>query len=238
MIVTFMSFNVQHFENYRTRKIDFDLFEDVICQQNADVIALNEVYSGDNDSLYGDQVGTLARRLGFYSYFAKATELHGGIPYGNGLLSRYPIADAQTILVPDPEIKSGNEYYETRCLLKAKLAIGGGVDVLITHFGLNRDEKENALNTVLDNISDTACVLMGDFNVTPADDLLRPIAQRLYDTSALFERALLSFPSDTPEIRIDYTFVSRDIHVAFADIPAVVASDHRPYITLLEVNDV
>ena len=44
------------------------------------------------------------------------------------------------------------------------------------------------------------------------------------------EHEYISFPSDMPDRKIDYIFVSPDITVSDADIPPVVASDHRPYI--------
>jgi endonuclease/exonuclease/phosphatase family metal-dependent hydrolase len=49
------------------------------------------------------------------------------------------------------------------------------------------------------------------------------------DTADLFSHPLLSFPSDAPDRKIDYIFVSKDVEVLTADIPAIVASDHRPH---------
>ena len=89
------------------------------------------------------------------------------------------------------------------------------------------------IRIVLANISEEKCILMGDFNITPDDPLLVPISSRMYDTANCFTRELLSFPSDKPEIKIDYIFTSRDIKVLSADIPADVVSDHRPYIAVI-----
>ena len=117
--------------------------------------------------------------------------------------------------------------YETRCLLKVKLE--NGLTVLVTHFGLNADEQENSVKTILENLEDEKCVLMGDFNVTPDSPLLNPIREKMKDTAELFDKELYSHPSDEPVIKIDYIFVSKDIEVVAADIPAIVASDHRPH---------
>jgi endonuclease/exonuclease/phosphatase family metal-dependent hydrolase len=133
----------------------------------------------------------------------------------------------ETIPIPDPVPQPGGRHYETRCLLKAKLE--NGFTVLVTHFGLNPDEQENAVVTILQHLTDEKCILMGDFNVTPDNPVLAPIRARMQDTAAFFPQPLLSFPSDTPEIKIDYVFVSPDVQVQSADIPAVVASDHRPH---------
>jgi endonuclease/exonuclease/phosphatase family metal-dependent hydrolase len=162
-------------------------------------------------------------------YFAKAIDVPNGGPYGNALLSKYKIVSAETIPVPDPapegRVKGG--YYETRCLLKAKLE--NGFTVLVIHFGLNPDEQRNAADTVLQNIEDERCILMGDFNVTPEKELLDPIRERMTDTADYFEKDLKSFPSDDPKWKIDYMFISRDLAVKEADIPAITVSDHCPY---------
>ena len=70
---------------------------------------------------------------------------------------------------------------------------------------------------------------MGDFNITHEEEILMPIRERMRDTADAFSAPLLSFPSDEPRIKIDYIFVSRDIEVISADIPAIIASDHRPH---------
>ena len=101
--------------------------------------------------------------------------------------------------------------------------------MLVIHFGLNPDEQKNAVDTVLGHIEDERCILMGDFNVTPDNPVLDPIRERMRDTAELFATELKSFPSDNAKYKIDYAFVSRDIELVGADIPAVVVSDHRPY---------
>ena len=117
----------------------------------------------------------------------------------------------ENIPIPDPNPKKYSGYYETRCLLKAVLE--NGVTVLVSHFGLNRDEQENAVKTVLENLEEKKCVLMGDFNMLPENELLLPIRERMKDTADFFGYPLLSFPSDKPDRKIDYIFVSPDVEV-------------------------
>ena len=152
--------------------------------------------------------------------------------YGNGLLSRVPVESAEMIMIPDPKPRKYDGYYETRCLLKAKLT--NGLTVLVTHFGLNPDEQENAVETVLSHLPENRCVLMGDFNMRPENPILNPIRQRLYDTAQLFPAPKLSFPSDAPTMKLDYIFVSDDLRVHSADIPPIVSSDHRPHTATIE----
>lgn len=232
-----MTFNIAHCLSYgvKERKIDFELMASVIKNSGADVVGLNEVRDKGVDSDYIEQAVILSELTGLnHRYFAKAIDFDGVNPYGNALLSRYPIISAQTLLVEDPPIKGrvAGGYYETRCLLKAKLECG--LTVLAIHFGLNPDEQANAVKLVLENLEDERCVLMGDFNVMPENKLLEPIKARMKDAASCFKAPLLSFPSDIPDRKIDYVFVSKDIELISADIPAIVASDHRPHVA--EIN--
>ena len=223
-----MSFNTQHCLNYLERKIDFPLMAKTILNSGAEVVGLNEMRDEGPREDYGPQTAILSELTGMaHAYFAKAIDVDGCNPYGNAILSRIPFKSVETIPIPDPERRPGGKYYETRCLLKAKLV--NGLTVLVTHFGLNPEEQENAVSTVLANLEEEKCVLMGDFNVLPEDPVLLPIRERMTDTAAFFAGERRSFPSDAPERKIDYIFVSRDMAVEAADIPAVVASDHRPH---------
>lgn len=226
-----MSFNTQHCMDYITREIDFDLFANVILSSGADIVGLNEMRGKGEQPDYTAQVDILSEKTGFYGYFAKAIDVGGANPYGNGILSRYPILKAETIPVPDPEEPMPDgKWYETRCLLKAVIdAPDGPVTVCVIHFGLNPDEQENAVKTVLSAVEEERCVLMGDFNVLPDDPVLIPIRERMFDTAECFAEPKFSFPSDKPDRKIDYLFVSKDMKTLAADIPAIVASDHRPY---------
>ena len=235
MKLTVMSFNTQHCMNYISRQIEFDCFVEAIQACNADIIGLQEMRGQGEHPDYAAQVQILAERLGYHYYFAKAIDFNGVNPYGNGLLSRYPIFSAKTVLIPDPEVKVYSGYYETRCILKAKIDVPGGLNIIATHFGLNPDEQVSAVQTIIANLPEERGVLMGDFNLRPNDRILKPIQNRLFDTAALFTEEKLSFPSDNPNRKIDYIFTTSDLKVTAADIPALVVSDHRPHTAVIEV---
>ncbi len=229
-----MSFNTQHCMNYITKEIDYKVMADAILQCEADIVGLQEMRYEDPESNFTRQTEKLAELTCMeYSYFAKAVNIWDDDGwFGNGFISRIPIIESQTIPIPDPVEKTGDQLYETRCILKAKLE--NGFTVLCTHFGLNHDEHINAVKVVLQNLEDEKCILMGDFNVRPENEVLIPIREKLKDTADLFEEPLVSFPSDKPNRKIDYIFVSKDVNVTSADIPAIVASDHRPHIAEVE----
>ena len=210
-----MTFNTQQCRNYYTRAVDYDVMSKAILDFDADIVGLNE--------MYGNQTEMLAKHAKMDNWFF-APALGA---FGNGILSKAPIKKVENIPIPDPVPHAYNGYYEPRCILKAEFE--SGLTVLITHFGLNPDEAESAVNTVLKHLKGEKCVLMGDFNLVPEHPMLVPIREKMKDAADLFDEPKLSYPSDAPTRKIDYIFVSPDIELISADIPAVVASDHRPH---------
>ena len=229
-----MSFNTQHCLNYLERRIDFEIMARAVLACGADIVGLQEMRSESEHPDYAAQVEELSRLTGMpYCYFAEAIRFPNEGPYGNALLSKIPILRAESIPIPEPDPHGYRGYYEQRCVLRAELE--GGITVLVTHFGLNQDEKENAVSTVLSLLPERRCILMGDFNLHPDDPLLLPIRERMTDTASFFPSPLASYPSDAPESKIDYIFVTPDLAVEAADIPAIVASDHRPHTATVAV---
>lgn len=234
MKLKMMSYNILHCEIYKEKKIDFDAFARVILDSGADIVGLNEVRGNGERKDYEAQARILAEKTGFYYYFAKAIDVGGKNPYGNALLSRYPIKNAQTIPIPDPPVRIGSGF-ETRCLLKAEIEVADGLTVLVTHFGLHPSEQKNAARTVSEHLTAEKTVLMGDFNVTPDNPVLQPIREKSEDAAALFTQPLLSFPSDAPKVKIDYIFATPAVRILAADIPPTVVSDHRPHTAEIEI---
>ena len=228
-----LSFNVLHFENYKTGEIDFDFFADAIRKVDPDIVGFNEVHGLGVDPEYEAQAEIVAGKLGMHCFFAKATNIDGDNPFGNAILSKYPVLSAEIIHIPDPENPTGTDLYETRCILKVKLDVAGGLDVYVTHFGLNRDELEIASKTVCENVCGR-CIFMGDLNVTPDNDILDPIKKILKDTANENEE-MLSFPSDKPFKKIDYIFIGEGIKKISSSVLPMVVSDHRPYYAELEI---
>ena len=224
-----MSYNVLHFKNVNTGEIDYDAYAQYIKQSGADIIGLNEIYTG--------QEKELAERLGFYSYFAFGY-MEEGRPFGNGIVSRFPLKDCETIKIPDPEVKKYNGYYEPRCVLACTVQTGKGeLNINITHFGLNPDEQENAVKTIAPLIHRKNYILAGDFNVRPDDEILNFFRQNLFDSAKVFDSEKQSFPSDKPDRKIDYIFTGESVKILSSDIPPVVISDHRPITAQIETEE-
>ena len=229
------SYNIYHCEDFLREVIDFDAFAKVMKDFDSDVIGMNEVHDEGSHVDYDAQAEILGKKIGYNYYFAMATELDGGNPFGNAVLSRLPIKECVTIPIPDPDPKGYDGYYETRCVLKMVTATDPEITFLITHFGLNPDEQENAIKVVLENITDKRCVFMGDLNVLHGDKILDPIRAVLKDTSDCSETLQLTFPSNKPNRKIDYIFVSDDIKINSFKAEQVVLSDHFPVSAEIEV---
>lgn len=224
-----MTFNTQHCQNYLTKKIDYEIMADTINREDPDVVCLNEMRGKGDHEGFDDQMKILSELCGYENfYFAKAIDVYSdSSPYGNGILSKSRIIKAQTVMIPDPKTRNGKRHYETRCILKATLECG--ITVLCVHIGLNPEEKENAIKTILENLENEKCILMGDFNMRPEDELLEPVKERMKDAAELFSTPIFSIPSDAPTRKIDYIFATPDVEIISADIPALVASDHCPH---------
>ena len=89
------------------------------------------------------------------------------------MISKYPWKEIETIPIPDPP-RDTDEYYESRVIIKARFE-NPDFTVIASHFGLAKSEQVNAMKTTLFNRRvKTPLVLMGDFNITPNDDKIRP----------------------------------------------------------------
>lgn len=234
-----MTFNIQHGEDHvqmlkgEPPALNFQQVADVIRRFQPDIIGLNEVRDRGAAADYREQTKIIADLLGYeHYYFAKAIDFGGDGPYGNAIISRFPMRAARPVHIPDPQFRTQDGYYETRCVLKAEFDAPARFDVLIAHFGLNPSEHRNAVATVMELLETRGApvVFMGDLNMTPDNPVLAPLYAAMNDTGALLPPGAKSFPSEAPTEKIDYIFATREFHAERADIPQIVASDHCPYV--------
>ncbi len=235
MTVKAMTFNIQHAQDFLHGEICPELMANTIRAFAPDFCVLNEVYgTGSGEIFYGDQAAIIADLAGMgYHAFCPAI-IYRGNPYGNAIISKNPILSCKTVPVPEPLPHRFPEHYENRAVLVADF---GDYLVIGSHFGLHSDEQENAVQTVLSELekAEKPVILCGDFNMSPENPTLAPIFAHLHDTASAFMCPSLSFPSDKPKVKIDYIFASREFKIRSAEIPPVIASDHRPHIAELEL---
>ena len=227
-IMRVMTFNIQHALDFKNKVINTDLFADAIKQNSVDICGLNEVRGEGPVEGYTDQTNTIADALGYNRYFAQAVMVEGTSPYGNALVSKYPIISSETVPISKVRFKLLFKYHEPRCVLKAVVDIRGKkVCIMVCHMGLSGGERKMAVKTIgnLLDSTDLPVILIGDFNTTPDDKVFTPLFKRLksVDTSEP------TFPSDKPEIKIDYIFY-RGLDCVYSETVKDIYADHLPVI--------
>lgn len=234
-----MTFNIQHALDYKKGIINTELFVDAIKKHNIDFCGLNEVRGNGPIEGYTDQTNAIADGLGYYRYFGEAIKVHGTSPYGNAAVSRYPFKSVETVMIPDSELnneinRDGEPvHYESRCIIKAVIETDNGdICILVTHFGLAKSERINAVRTLCDIIdkTETPIILMGDFNTEPDDALLSPLFKRL----KCVETSKPTFPSYNPQIKIDYIFF-KGLECTYSETVEEIYADHFPIIAEFDV---
>lgn len=223
---------------------------DVIRRIAPDICGLNEVDYELPRSKNIKMAKYIGDKLGYYSVFAPAIAWAPGL-YGNGFISRFPIVSAITIPVPDPVDKSEPVYYETRCILRATIDVGGRyIDVYATHFGLAKAERENSVKLLLSFIkaSKNPVILMGDFNAQPDSPEIEALKSVLLNTGDGLPAGTCTFPSHEKIVEkqkdgtylpcrkqhIDYIMTTSDFTASEQQVyDDAHASDHKPYSTVL-----
>ncbi len=244
MKLKIMTFNIQHGKNHNMpgEVIDLPLMVDVVSSCNPDILCLNEVRKGvspcQNEN-YPDEPAFFENALGGNCYFDEALEFGKGCLYGNAVWSKYEFKHTQKYMIPDvpKEERESGVYYETRCILRTDYEIEGKpLTVLSSHFGLASGEQDNAVDTVFSVIEtiDNPVILMGDFNITPEDYNISRLSTVFTDVHGYFGMGDYTFPSDKPEMKIDYIF-TKDLKILDACTIERIASDHFPIIAEVEI---
>jgi len=238
-----------------------DLLAAVVAASGADLVGLNEVFH-PWPTPAGPALTALAGRLGMSYAFAPTLPAAAiDIPYGNALLSRWPIlAYASHHLAPTVS-------YGRRGLLEARVALPSAqpFTLYITHLDHRSEpirlEQWASAHTWLLRDRGRPHLLLGDFNAlaaadyaepgaverlrgyqaaqgwpTPAFDLVAQVLKAGYVDA--FDRAgwgpRSTWPSTTPERRIDYIFLPEVMACRLSgcscwdDPQARLASDHLP----------
>jgi len=229
-----MTFNIQHALDFKTHIINTDLFAEAIAEYEVDFCGLNEVRGEGPVEGYTDQTNAIADKLGYNRYFGEAIKVCGTSPYGNAVVSRYPFKSVETIRIPDPDInneinRDGEPvHYESRCIIKSVIENNcKEICILVTHFGLAESERKNAVKTLCEIIdtTDLPIILMGDFNTEPDEELLTPLFERMKNVDT-YEN---TFPSDKPQIKIDYILYN-GLECGNSETIKEIYADHLPIV--------
>jgi endonuclease/exonuclease/phosphatase family metal-dependent hydrolase len=190
-----------------------------IEESGADVVMMQEVDTGRPTSYMIDDAMWLARRLGMREVYLPTMEHLTGI----ALLSRFPLLDTDTLLLPSELEQTG--------IIWAELDIDGEpVNAFAIWMGLEPAERARQLAATLPFLAahPGPAVFGGDFNSTPDS----PVYARI--DSAGFEDPFVALglgapptdPAIHPTKRIDFVWL-RDLAPLDAQVLDSLASDHR-----------
>jgi endonuclease/exonuclease/phosphatase family metal-dependent hydrolase len=233
-----MSWNI-HGMRGRDGRTDPERVAEVIEETGADVAGLQEVGALGGPGELLDPAGTLARLTGLTQAFG-LTELRGGFPYGNAILSRHPIAATRSYDLSVPG-------REKRGCLRADVDLGSSaLHVFNCHLGLDRRERRRQAAQLLsaDILRDAALayplVLVGDFNAWSSRQAVpRWIRRQLADAAVAAGTARATFPSVFPLVRLDRAYVGPAVRVLACTVHdtrlARLASDHLPVVVEIEL---
>jgi len=230
-----MTYNIHHGEG-ADGQLDLARIAAVIRQEEADVVALQEVDKGVARTQRRDLPAELAALTGMTCLFTNNFAYQGG-EYGNAVLARFPVVRWTNthlrMLRPN----------EQRGVLQAVLRVADRPLLLLnTHIDYHRDDAERLQNVaefkeLLGRYPDLPVVFCGDFNDGPESRTYAAMAERFEDVWLTAGRGSgLTITSTRPAKRIDYVWISKGapLRVRRAWVTQTLASDHLPLTVELE----
>jgi endonuclease/exonuclease/phosphatase family metal-dependent hydrolase len=121
------------------------------------------------------------------------------------------------------------------------------IQVLATHFGLNRRERVSQAQSIIgpEWLGHPECVgpavLCGDFNALAGSSVYRVLTRNLRDVQRGVRGRIPrgTWPVQLPFMRIDHLFITPNLKVRSVSVPknalTRVASDHLPLVVTLEL---
>lgn len=220
--ITVMTYNIQSGYS-RDHRWNLEETARVIESSGADIVLLQEVSRGWLVTSNADQLLWLERRLGLRGSWGPASQ--DGL-WGNAILARSQPLHKQVI-----------HFSRTQNLRRGALAVQFATDMgtvwaVTTHLDDPRDATRARLSQIEELVvfleGWRPLVVGGDFNAEPGSgEISRLEAAGLRDPAA--ELAVLS-PTSADNRRIDYVFVRGKLTPLAVEVPDVSASDHRPVV--------
>lgn len=224
---------------------DLKRIADIINDEHPDFLCLNEVDMFCSRSDFRNTMEEMKQGTGMEGFFISALQLDPpagpGAPageYGIAMLSPHPMTLIKKFFLPLPA------DMEPRVCAIAKVDAPHPFFAVITHLSDNivnspfRCDAVKVINqeTATYGESDLPVILCGDMNALPDSPEIAILKEEwlLHGNGNNFPP---TYPSDTPEIAIDYIGVRPKTSCQFSSmrvIPEKVASDHRPLLVELD----
>jgi endonuclease/exonuclease/phosphatase family metal-dependent hydrolase len=209
---------------------DLEGLAEAVEASGAEVVGLQEVSRGWYINGSTDMLAWLQRRLRMpYARFAGASDAI----WGNAVLSRYPILSSAVTPLP----REGVPLRRNALGVEVDLGEGRRLRVVVTH--LHHVEGPDGaavrlaqLPRLLETVAGRpATVLLGDFNAEPGSAEIAMVRSAgltdAFVTGGGGRADELTWPSDRPERRIDYLWLSPDLAASEFAATTSTASDHR-----------
>jgi endonuclease/exonuclease/phosphatase family metal-dependent hydrolase len=167
-----------------------------------DLVSLNEVDT-DTSRTRADEPAVLAGATGFHVVYGPNLVYDGG-PFGNAVLSRYPVLDSRNLRLP------GRLGLEPRGLLTVVVRVDGRrVWFSSTHLSDGNDGRPSRTLQALAMLQAVhresgPVIVAGDLNSVPTDLPVRILRQRLLDAQEQGGTGVGdTIPQESPRSRID-----------------------------------
>ncbi|MBA4150746.1 MAG: endonuclease/exonuclease/phosphatase family protein [Verrucomicrobia bacterium] len=225
-----MTFNIHHGVGI-DGKLDLQRIADLIKEEKADLVALQEVDKGIERSNKLDVGAELGRMTGMSCVFSNNYSFAGG-EYGNAILSRFKVESRDHRLLPKTDSP------EQRGWLKAVVNVNGKkLSFWNTHIDHRRDDTERlqAIEKFTAWVKEEKLpvIFCGDFNDLPGSRTHQKLKEHFDDTwEKAGQGAGYTIPVKNPKRRIDYILVSHGapIEPVSTWVPKTEASDHLPVV--------
>src|SRR3989344_1562287 len=223
-----------------------DLIIEFLKNAKADIIALQEVIEKDDTNT----AAIIAEALGYkLVYYPAIQENTFGVPQGNAILSKYPIIESKPHLLSDISLYVNTPESEPRIAVETTIRLNGvSIKVFSVHlayshaFGPSR-MRDLQIDNLLKLLPHSRTILMGDFNSYPDSKSLEKVSDVMKNTDTkLTEPTWTIYPFDYGEFRetelrhrLDYIYVSKDVHVENFRVEQSRGSDHLPISAIAHV---
>lgn len=229
-----LCYNIHHAEGL-DGKVDTDRIAQLIVDQKADIVGLQEVDKGVQRTQGRDIAAELAQKTGLTAWFDRNIDHQGG-EYGNAILTRFPI------------LTRTNTHYkmlrpgEQRGLQQAVLDVRGQkIAFLNTHLDYRPDDSERKLNVgeiraAIGGLGGLPAIVVGDFNCQPDSEVQGALREFLTDSWLVAGKGEgFTIPVRQPRSRIDYIFHTPAARFRVDSIQVLEseASDHLPVLAVL-----
>lgn len=236
-VIRVLTYNILHGATTKG-DFDFDLIAKVINDCNPDLVALQEIDFKTNRARKYDLMMEMATRTNLIPLFGRAMYYDDG-EYGEGILSKYTIIRSRNVALPF------GEGYEPRTALEITTVLPKGDTICFVGTHLDHTENDSIRIEQVKAINEKIgknkfpTILAGDMNDIPNSKSIS-ILKNLWNVSDRSEEPISTYPSDNPNVKIDYIFYDKIHNWEVIDTKVInnpIASDHCAYLTLIKLND-